>query len=173
MHFSHSFCCTAVPSHFGTALSERFLPYLPAQGAVCTISHICPKWVSAAKMFKSQSHSRDWPMKSIPAKQIGHTWLHKVGIFKKLAVNSITLSTWPPFSLGCQFDQCYQYGRQLNQRWYIHIMACDPFVIRLSSWTMLSIWPPTKPTMTYSYNGLWPIRHQAVILTSAVNMAAN
>ena len=29
-------------------------------------------------------------------------------------------------------------------------MAYDLFVIRLSSWPMLSIWPPTKPTMTDS-----------------------
>ena len=89
--------------------------------------------------------------------------------------NDDIFTYWPMthWSSGCHLDRCFQYGRQLNQRWHIHILAYDPLVTRLSSWPMLSIWPPTEPTMTYSYIGLWPIGHQAVILTDAVNMAAN
>ena len=167
-----SVCCQAVSEEIWkfhclkTPLSPILILTLVCNWSKSECTHTKPKGAEAPK-------HKDWPMRSIPAKQIGHTWLHKVGSFKKLAVNSITLSTWPPFSFGCHLDQCYQYGHQLNQRWHIHIMACDPFVIRLSSWPMLSMWPPTKPTMTDSYNGPWPIRHQAVILTNAVNMAAN
>ena len=70
--------------------------------------------------------------------------------------------------LAAQSWQLQEVGSKFN---YSFNMAA--IFIRLSSWPMPSIWPPTEPTMTYSHIGLWPIGHQAVILTDAVNTAAN